>query len=725
MNKWFQQRLHSIEGKTLLSVAVIILLFSSMIFGLIEFASHKITQIEKGLFEEQAQQVIENIYLVTLTEDMQRLAQELELEVQKNRQISSIKLLLDGRSYLAQSGKVDDFIFHKNLDDLSFVITGINFLKVPLEAIQYLSVAVGIFSLFVLWLFHKALRRFIRQPVTAIANTLDFYASDAFKANPRVQTLTPSGTELDVLIEKADKIYQSKLAAIAHEIALRQTVEKAVETKNIFIASMVHDFRTPLIIMQGLLKEQQAQLSPALLTPLFNQLDEMELMVSNALDLSRIESGQPVVLRPKETKLFELVNSVVDSFQAEANAKGLYIYVRLNGCAQSYLVIDDAKYKQVLRNLVSNAVKYTEQGHIEVSIECETNQLRTQVADTGRGVSPEQAQAIFMPFHRIANDQVQGTGVGLSFCKLMLNSIGFDLVLNSPQQGAEFKYVFPVVEWRSYPKHRLEGNQFAGGRQVVIISADTAVADYLAASFNNQGFQVCQNLADLQRNDLLVLHELLAVSVYGTEFNPLFPMQSAVLSQTLQLARKLEVKVVLFNNAKKPSPNVLKMFGHNQAYILSEFHQLVQHLGRFSRPVDIQADKVLSRYLSDDLIQKAILVADDTPAYQSLVVQQLKGLGFKRVYTANNGQEALQICQEHGIEIVFMDHMMPIMSGVEAAQAIKRHSPKTLIIGFSAVLPTELSGEKNLNPMDKVYLKDFKNFEAVFRFVKEYFQKVN
>lgn len=722
MSSWFSNVLRSIESKILLSVAIIILLFSASIFGLIEFASQKITQIEQALFEEHAAHIVENIYLVSLTEDMTRLSTELLLEIQKNRQISSVQLVLDGKAYGARNGYVEDFTFYKQYNGMSFEITGVNYLKVPLELIQYLSIGTGLFALFTLWLFHKALRRFIRQPILALANTLEFYASDAFKENPRVKTLQQSGTELDILIEKTNQIYQSKLSAIAHEIELRQTVEKAVETKNIFIASMVHDFRTPLIIMQGLLNEHREELNAALLTPLLNQFDDMELMVSNALDLSRIEAGQPVILRLKTVKLFDLVNGVVENFQAEANAKGLYIVVKFSADAQTHLTLDEAKYKQVLRNLVSNAVKYTEQGHIVVSVIGEDKQLITQVTDTGRGISAEQVASIFTPFLRMTNDQIQGTGVGLSFCKLMLNSLGFDLHLNPIAQGAQFQYVFPVEKWVHYPKNDLETHDQSQGKQAMIISADVDLSDYLQANLKNQGFRMSQSLTDLQPHDVLVLHELLEVTSLGTGFNPAFPLSSAALSKALQLAQDRRLEVVLVNNAIKPSINVLKMFGQSHAYILSE---LTQFSARWNIGLPNTVTQTTAKpkpHLSKMVTQKSILVADDTPAYQALVVEQLKGLGFLKIYTANNGQEALQICRTNPIDIVFMDHMMPIMNGLDSAREIQHHRPTTLIIGFSAALMPDLEGEEKASPMNQVYLKDFKNFSTVFTFIENYFQ---
>jgi CheY-like chemotaxis protein len=125
------------------------------------------------------------------------------------------------------------------------------------------------------------------------------------------------------------------------------------------------------------------------------------------------------------------------------------------------------------------------------------------------------------------------------------------------------------------------------------------------------------------------------------------------------------------------------------------------------------------RYLTD----KRILIADDIPAYRDLVVKKLKNRGFKHIYIANNGLEAVSLSQEYEIDVVFMDHMMPVMNGEEACKAIKAQRPETLVIGFSAVITPALEADLSQSLMDKVYMKDFKQFELVFEFMQSYFSQ--
>ena len=725
MNKLLNWQFNSIESKTFLSVAGMIMLFSVTLFGLIEYAQDKVTEIERNVFEEQAKQVVDNLYLVSLTEDKLRIHQEVQAEVARSRQISAITLILDGQQYAARDDVADDFKLVSKQQGLAFELTGKNYLKAPLEYVQLITLGVALFSLLSLWVFQKALRRFIRNPVTELAQTLDFYASDAFKSNPEIQKLSKSGTELDVLIEKADQIYQSTLRAIEHEVSLRKTVEKAVDTKNIFIASMVHDFRTPLVIMQGALQSLESRVPNHLISPLMSQLEEMELMVSNALDLTRIESGQKVALRPRQFKLFDLLNSVIENFQAEANAKGLYIYLRLETEPNRPVYLDDSKYKQVLRNLLSNAVKYTEQGFIEVKVACEKDVIHTQVTDTGRGISEDQAGSIFVPFHRLSNDTIQGTGVGLSFCKLMLQTIGYDLSFNRLTKGVQFEFRFPM---QCLPKDAEPVNKPANGamalpKHAVIISANPWLKTYLTLWFESYGFQVSHEAKELKSRSLLVLHELFEVTPAHTAFNPAFPMTPAALTQSLKSARELGARILFMNNAFKPSPSVVKMFGQglvlnlNELKVLLHGYQEVEPMPSLEIP-STQAPE-FGRYITD----KRILIADDIPAYRDLVVKKLKNRGFKHIYVANNGLEAVSLSQEYEIDVVFMDHMMPVMSGEDACKAIKTQRPDTLVIGFSAVITPALEADLSQSLMDKVYMKDFKQFDQVFEFMRSYFSQ--
>ncbi|BBP44406.1 hybrid sensor histidine kinase/response regulator [Thiosulfativibrio zosterae] len=726
MTKLLNWQFNSIESKTFLSVAGMIMLFSVTLFGLIEYAQDKVTEIERNVFEEQAKQVVDNIYLVSLTEDKLRIHQEVQAEVARSRQISAINLVLDGQQYAARDDVADDFKFVTNQQGLAFELTGKNYLKAPLEYVQLITLGVALFSLLSLWVFQKALRRFIRNPVTELAQTLDFYASDAFKSNPEIQKLSKSGTELDVLIEKADQIYQSKLRAIEHEVSLRKTVEKAVDTKNIFIASMVHDFRTPLVIMQGALQSLESRVPNHLISPLMSQLEEMELMVSNALDLTRIESGQKVALRPRQFVLFDLLNSVIENFQAEANAKGLYIYLRLESEPNRPVYLDDSKYKQVLRNLLSNAVKYTEQGFIEVKVICEKDVIKTQVTDTGRGISEDQADSIFVPFHRLSNDTIQGTGVGLSFCKLMLQTIGYDLSFNRMEKGVQFEFRFPV---QCVPKDAEVKAQIpslpanARTKHAVIISANSLLKTYLTLWFESYGFKVSHEAKDLKSRSLFILHELFNVKEAHTAFNSAFPMSPAELTQSLKSAREQGARIIFMNNAIKPSPSVVKMFGQGLVLNLDELKMLLHGYQDVEPMPTLEIPNTQTPEFGRFITDKRILIADDIPAYRDLVVKKLKNRGFKHVYVANNGLEAVSLSREYEIDVVFMDHMMPVMSGEEACKAIKVQRPETLVIGFSAVITPALEADLSQSLMDKVYMKDFKQFEQVFEFMQSYFSQ--
>lgn len=127
--------------------------------------------------------------------------------------------------------------------------------------------------------------------------------------------------------------------------------------------------------------------------------------------------------------------------------------------------------------------------------------------------------------------------------------------------------------------------------------------------------------------------------------------------------------------------------------------------------------------LSQHILSKKVLVADDTVAYRELVVKKLREKGFTEIFCANNGQEAFNLCQRERIDIVFMDHMMPLMSGLDAAEKIKYWAPDTLILGFSAVLSAQRKAKIGVQAMDKDFVKNFKNFDQVFDFIEDWYHR--
>ena len=233
---------------------------------------------------------------------------------------------------------------------------------------------------------------------------------------------------------------------------------RASAEKSVFLASMSHEIRTPMNAIFGftqLLSETVRQPLEREYVGAIKQSGQALLdLIDDVLDLSRIEAGK-LQLSPEPTDVPELVDQALLMFQPVATERDLHLAADLEGLADPVLVIDGTRVRQVLINLVSNAVKYTEVGGVTVGVRTRpgwTNELRElelSVTDTGVGIEPAQRERIFEPFEQsVGADGVprEGTGLGLAIVRRLVDLMGGAIELDSTVgQGSRFTVTLPNV----------------------------------------------------------------------------------------------------------------------------------------------------------------------------------------------------------------------------------------------------------------------------------------
>ena len=280
------------------------------------------------------------------------------------------------------------------------------------------------------------------------------------------------GTVMDITSRKqieAELIRQNR--ALEEAIAVAQAADSANQAKSNFLANMSHEIRTPmnaiLSVAQLLdLSELNDDQRNLLNTLKFNG-NKLLTLINDILDLSKIEA-QELKLNPQEFALEILIQNLLYTFAPQAQAKGIELTSDLSDNLPQFSIGDDFRLQQVLNNLISNALKFTNQGQIEISVTNETESasvgspvnIRFEVADTGIGISETQQEQLFKPFTQGDNSttrQYGGTGLGLTISRRLIELMGGTIGVESiVGRGSTFWFTLPLKLTPKIEDNKLE-----------------------------------------------------------------------------------------------------------------------------------------------------------------------------------------------------------------------------------------------------------------------------
>lgn len=285
----------------------------------------------------------------------------------------------------------------------------------------------------------------------------DAAASEHFRLN---RELAQTSREL----MKANHQLEQQTQKLAAEISAREMLESALrlqreraeqasEAKSQFLANMSHDIRTPMTAVLGY--------ADLLMEPEMDQADRLAYaqtirrngryllaLINEVLDLAKIEAGE-FVLNQGPVDLSELLLSIQQLFEDQAKAKNLELNIQFKGSVPAQIVSDSIRLRQILVNLVSNAIKFTDAGAVTVSCGMATSEgdarLQLAVSDTGPGIAEDHLNQIFDPFVQVGSHRSSGTGLGLAICQRLISHMGGRIqVKSSLGVGSCFELTLPI-----------------------------------------------------------------------------------------------------------------------------------------------------------------------------------------------------------------------------------------------------------------------------------------
>ncbi len=313
---------------------------------------------------------------------------------------------------------------------------------------------------------------------TSLEQRVEKRTQSLARQNERLQQEITDRQKTEVALQAANEdLEQAKLAA-----------ENANQAKSEFLSNMSHEMRTPL---NGILGYVQILKRNTTLSAL--QEEGLEIikesgyhlltLIEDILDLSKIEARR-LELHPQQVYLFSFLNSIVGIIQIRAKEKGITLVYEPAANLPSYILIDENRLRQILLNLLTNAVKFTDNGHVTLKVSGQLHQaealqfLRFEVIDTGIGIAPKSLAKIFLPFEQVgeAERRSEGTGLGLTITQKLIQAINGDLFVKSqPGHGSTFWFELelPLVETRA-PVEKIRAKKIIGykGPPITVLIVD-------------------------------------------------------------------------------------------------------------------------------------------------------------------------------------------------------------------------------------------------------------
>jgi len=280
----------------------------------------------------------------------------------------------------------------------------------------------------------------------------------------------------------------------------KEAAEAANRAKSAFLANMSHELRTPLNSILGytqllLRGTGQTEDQRHKLKTVFSSGEHLLEMINEVLDLSKIEAGT-VSVSMHPLQLRRLLRSLVDEFELRAGEKQLRFTYSLDGAIPDWIGTDPVRLRQVLYNLIGNAIKFTYAGEVSLRVQLLVNQMRFEVTDTGKGIPEKDIPNLFKPFYQASNNDqaAQGVGLGLYISKRIICLLGGELhVTSSVGSGSTFWFELPLNE-TSVPQSEVRTGRISGydgvRRKLLVVDDDDANRQFLKELLENVGFKV-------------------------------------------------------------------------------------------------------------------------------------------------------------------------------------------------------------------------------------------